>query len=215
VLALGDDQEVPVDVRVIAATNRNLEDMVGTREFRADLYHRLNVLSTRIPALRERPEDIEPLVKHFLARYADGLSGHAVSASGELLQALRRVNLPGNVRQLENVIHRALVTSRRGEPLRLSSLPPEIWMELARVDGNAHVATEASRRDDSHSGSLDAVAVLEASSWKLGRALDLCEQKLVAAALGASSGNKSRAAHLLGISPRSIFNKMRKHRFTA
>ncbi len=224
VLALGEDQEVPVDVRIIAATNRDLEDMVRKHAFRADLFHRLNVLSIRIPALRERPEDIEPLVQHFVTRCADPASESAVSASREFMQALRRVELPGNVRQLENVVRRALVSEKRGDQLRLSDLPPELLAEIAQVAGSANAqarspdvqapppaASEAARQVDGHSALLDAVAVLEASNWKLGHALGLCEQKIVAAALGVSSGNRSRAARLLGISPRSIFNKMRKY----
>ena len=224
VLALGDDHEVPVDIRIIAATNRDLDEMVKRREFRADLFHRLNVISVRVPSLRERPEDVEPLVQHFLARCAEDTHEGTVSASREFVDALRRVDLPGNVRQLENVVRRAVVTSKRGDQLRLSNLPPELWLELSRADG-ASVATTTTAVAAEDVGTvaspadrlspLDPVAVLDATSWKLERALDLCEQQLLAAALGASSGNRSRAARLLGISPRCIFNKMRKYRLSA
>jgi two-component system response regulator AtoC len=207
VLALGADQEEPVDVRIIAATNRDLDDGVRSHAFRADLFHRLGVLSVHVPALRERPEDVEPLVRHFIARY-----GHApdrvVSASGEFVQALGRVALPGNVRQLENLVRRALVGWKPADPLRLSDLPPELWSELADEPGRVKAPEPGG---DGRPGPLDAMAVLEASSWKLGRALALCEQRIVGAALGASRGNRSRAARLLGISPRSIFNKIRKY----
>ncbi|MEP6917386.1 MAG: sigma 54-interacting transcriptional regulator [Acidobacteriota bacterium] len=217
VLAVGDDHEVPVDVRIIAATNRDLEEMVRQHEFRADLFHRLNVLSVRVPALRDRPEDVEPLVQHFLARCADQARHGTVSASHEFVEALRHVELPGNVRQLENLVRRALATSQSDEPLRLGSLPPELWQELSRTadadrDGNS---PNLSTAGDERASPVDAVAVLDAASWKLERALDLCEEQLVVAALGASSGNRARAARLLGISPRCIFNKMRKHRLTA
>jgi DNA-binding NtrC family response regulator len=223
VLALGDDQEVPVDVRIIAATNRDLDEMVKRREFRSDLFHRLNVISIRVPSLRERPEDVEPLVRHFLARCAEETRDGAVSASREFVDALRRVELPGNVRQLENVVRRAVVTSKRGDQLRLSNLPPELWLELSRADGAAIAAASPPLADEDarvpeaadRLSPLDPVAVLDATSWKLEQALDLCEQQLLAAALGASSGNRSRAARLLGISPRCIFNKMRKYRLSA
>jgi len=222
VLALGDEHEVPVDVRIIAATNRNLDEMVKRREFRSDLFHRLNVIAIRVPAMRERPEDVEPLVQHFLAQCAAGREG-AVSASREFVDALRRVELPGNVRQLENVLRRAVVASKRGDQLRLSDLPPELWLELSRADGAASAGGGAAVTPESPGSAapadrlspLDPVAVLDATSWKLERALDLCEQQLLAAALGASSGNRSRAARLLGISPRCIFNKMRKYRLSA
>jgi len=224
VLAVGDDHEVPVDVRVIAATNRDLEEMVSRHAFRADLFHRLNVLSIRLPALRERPEDVEPLVTHFLALCA-AESGHDhLSASREFVDALRHLELPGNVRQLENVVRRAVVTSKRGGCLRLSDLPSELWLELSRADdppasdetttdGASPSSSTAHAQD--RASPLDPVAVLDAAAWKLEGALDLCERKLVAAALGASRGNRSRAARLLGISPRCIFNKMRKYRLTA
>jgi DNA-binding NtrC family response regulator len=221
VLALGHDEETPVDVRVIAATHRDLADLVRRQLFRADLLHRLNVLSVRMPALRERPEDVEPLVRHFMA-LAAGVPESAAAASRDFVLALRRLELPGNVRQLENVVRRAMVSWRRGDPLRLSDLQPELWLELAQLAGppqvpDAEPPDEGERESESApSGGeatalLDAVGVLEACSWKLGRALDLCEQKIVDAALGISSGNRSRAARLLGISPRSIFNKLRKY----
>ncbi len=221
VLALGHDEEMPVDVRVIAATHRDLADLERRHLFRADLLHRLNVLSVRMPALRERPEDVEPLVRHFMARCADAPES-AVAASPDFVLALRRVELPGNVRQLENVVCRAMVSWTRGDPLRLRDLPPELWQKLAQPAGppsepesdppaDRESKAASSAADGEAPALLDAVGVLQASSWHLGRALDLCEQRIVKAALGVSRGNRSRAARLLGISPRSIFNKLRKY----
>jgi DNA-binding NtrC family response regulator len=221
VMAVGDDHEVPVDVRIIAATNRNLEEMVGQHAFRADLFHRLNVLSVRVPALRDRPEDIEPLVHHFVAQCAGQGSSEPLTAGREFVDALRHLEFPGNVRQLENIVRRAVISARHGNALGLRNLPPELWLELSRAAGtSASEGTPAStaRTDRARidgSVPLDPVAILDATAWKLENALQLCEQHLVAAALGASRGNRSRAARLLGISPRCIFNKMRKHRLTA
>jgi transcriptional regulator with GAF, ATPase, and Fis domain len=224
VLPLGEDREVAVDVRIIAATNRDLEDMVRTRSFRTDLFHRLNVLSVRIPALRERPEDVEALVQHFIAGGADAAGERAAPPSREFVQALRGVDLQGNVRELENVVRRALVAHKGDGPLGLSDLPRALLSQLAQPAGREGAAGSsdppaASSRGAEGAGPpraeaplLDAVAVLEASSWKLARALDLCEQQIVVAALGASSGNRSHAARLLGVSPRSMFNKVRKYR---
>ena len=217
VLAVGDDHERPIDVRVVAATNRDLEEMVRQHTFRADLFHRLNVLTVRVPALRDRREDIAPLVEHFVAR-------HGVSASPEFVDALRHLDLPGNIRQLENVVWRAVANATPAGQLRLCDLPPEFWLELTRtphrqLSGTASGAERAAPSDPAQgvdiTPPLDPVAILEAASWKLESALDLCEQQLVAAALGQSRGNRSRAARLLGISPRCIFNKMRKHRLSA
>jgi transcriptional regulator with GAF, ATPase, and Fis domain len=215
VLALGEDHEVPVDVRIIAATNRDIEQMVRTNQFRADLFHRLSALSTRLPALRERPEDIAPLVDHCVSR--DAIAGRLgrVAASAEFVEALRSVRLPGNVRQLENIVHSAMVSPGRGELLRLRDLPLEIWRELADREPAGVAEHDSSATTEEPSRTIDAAAVLEAASWKLERALELCEVEMVAAALGASNGNRSRAARMLGISPRTFFNKMRKHRLTA
>ena len=215
VLALGEDHEVPVNVRVIAATNRNLDEMVDAKAFRADLFHRLNVLSIRLPTLRERVEDIEPLVRHFVALHASEASAPAVPISKEFIQALHRVNLPGNVRQLENVIRRAFVQRTHGEPLRLSDLPPEIWQQIANAKRVAASSGAQLSESSPPAGEPDVMSILAASSWKLAPALELCEHQILSAALNASSGNRSRAARLLGISARSIFNKMRKHRLTS
>lgn len=222
VLGLGEDHEVAVDVRIVAATNRDLEEMVREGTFRADLFHRLNVLSVRVPPLRERPEDIEPLVRHFLASCAQA-QGRPVSPTEDFLEGLARVDLPGNVRQLENLIRRAYVTSRDDDQLGLNALPPELWRQLApslEIPAVEHAdspvpparAVAHGQDDAADLSMLDPLAVLEAHSWNLERSLDFCEDRIVTAALGLSHGNRSRAATMLGISPRSIFNKMRKHR---
>jgi transcriptional regulator with GAF, ATPase, and Fis domain len=227
VLTLGEDHEVAVNVRIIAATNHRLEDMVRAHAFRADLFHRLNVLPIQMPALRERLEDIEPLVRYFVTEYAGPGAAEPIAVSNEFVEALRRVDLPGNVRELENVVRRALVTRKPGEPLRLSDLPPELWQQIANVAKATRSRAEsvpASARSsespnempaaDQPSQPFDVMSILAASSWKLAGALNVCEQHILSAALDASSGNRSRAARLLGISARSIFNKMRKHRLT-
>jgi DNA-binding NtrC family response regulator len=135
-------------------------------------------------------------------------------ATRDFVDALRHLDLPGNVRQLENIVRRSLVAGAHGGPLRLSSLPPEFLAEISCVQRSA-APDGGGEQAPAMSAPLDPVAILDAVSWKLDTALDLCEQRLVAAALGASHGNRSRAARLLGISPRCIFNKMRKHRLSA
>lgn len=214
VLAIGEDHEVPVDVRIVAATNRNIEEMVRAHQFRADLFHRLGGLSMRLPPLRDRSEDIAPLVEHFIAKHISSGRVESSAASTEFIDALHHVKLPGNVRQLENVVDRAMVCPDRGNLLRLRDLPPDMWNELAHEE-SALSGPSDTEAVESQSAKVNAVAVLEAASWKLGRALDLCEEEIVAAALGASSGNRARAARMLGISPRTFFNKMRKHRRSA
>ena len=109
---LGSTRTIQVDFRLIAATNRNLEEMVGKREFRSDLYYRLNVFPVRIPPLRDRPEDIPPLVFHFTQRFAKRLHRSIESVSRESLDLLCRWPWPGNIRELQNVIERAVILSR-------------------------------------------------------------------------------------------------------
>jgi formate hydrogenlyase transcriptional activator len=109
---LGSTRTIRVDFRLIAATNRNLEEMVGKREFRSDLYYRLNVFPVRIPPLRDRPEDIPPLVRYFVQRFARRLRRPIESVSRETMDLLCRWPWPGNVRELQNVIERAVILSR-------------------------------------------------------------------------------------------------------
>jgi formate hydrogenlyase transcriptional activator len=101
-----------VDFRLIAATNRDLEAMVQDREFRQDLYYRLNVFPIRIPPLRDRPEDIPPLVRYFVQRFAKRLRRPIESVSRESMDLLCRWSWPGNVRELQNVVERAVILSR-------------------------------------------------------------------------------------------------------
>src|SRR6185369_17280656 len=100
---VGEDSEVSVSVRIIAATNRDLGKMREQGRFRADLFHRLNVLSIDVPALRERHDDLRPLVNHFLEEYRPLYHGELPKVNAEFFEALKEVKLPGNVRQLENL----------------------------------------------------------------------------------------------------------------
>jgi transcriptional regulator with PAS, ATPase and Fis domain len=112
---VGGTEEIPVDVRIVAATNRNLFEEVGNKNFREDLYYRLAVMLFTVPPLRDRPEDIPPLARHFLALYCERLSRQAPSLTPEAEAALLRYHWPGNVRELENVIERALAFGQGGE----------------------------------------------------------------------------------------------------
>ncbi|HEX2202163.1 MAG TPA: sigma 54-interacting transcriptional regulator [Longimicrobium sp.] len=218
VLAVGEDREVPVDVRVVAATNRDLDEMVRRRSFRADLFHRLNVLAARLPSLRERPEDVEPLVLHFVEKHGGAAAPRGASAP--FVDALRQVALPGNVRQLENLVRRILA-ARDGDdrPLDLADLPPEILRALAEPApapdsdaGPPDPPRDAGGPPPPPGAAMDPGSVLAAHGWSLARSLEYCEALLMQAALSASDGNQSRAARLLGITSRSVYNKVRKHR---
>jgi transcriptional regulator with GAF, ATPase, and Fis domain len=208
VLGLGEDQEVAVSVRVIAATNRNLEELVQQRKFRADLFHRLSVLTISIPPLRERRADLEPLIEHLVKKHEVLGRAGAVVVSPDFVEALRQVDLPGNVRQLENVVRQALVNKETDAPLTLRDLPVEIWRQLAeRWEGHVD------RREPGDSAPLSSclVNLVFANGWNLAQALHHCERILLEAALRRKRGNQSQTARLLGLTPRSVYSKIRRH----
>jgi transcriptional regulator with GAF, ATPase, and Fis domain len=221
VLGVGEDQEVAVDVRVIAATNRELDKMVADKKFRADLFHRLNVLSIHIPPLRERPADVKPLIEHFL-KSCRGLNPAAsLSVASGFVKALTGIELPGNVRQLENLVRQALVNKYDDSPLNLSDLPIEVWRQLSeQVESLSHGSEQVSEGKKSSEYAPETppqvtpshlAKLLHANSWNLSRSLQYCEKLFLEAALHRAQGNQSQTARLLGITPRSVYNMVRKY----
>jgi transcriptional regulator with GAF, ATPase, and Fis domain len=215
VLGVGEDRDVVVNIRVIAATNRDLIQMGQQSRFRADLFHRLNVLSIRVPPLRERKDDLAPLTHHFLEKYRPLCCGALPEVGADFLEALRQVVLPGNVRQLENIIRQALVRRRTAAPLGLFDLPEETWRQLS--EGSDVPPT--TQRENEEPGHIDprliagyVCVLLDANGWNLSRSLAHCEREAVEAAIRRAHGNQSESARLLGITPRSVYNKMRKYR---
>jgi transcriptional regulator with PAS, ATPase and Fis domain len=220
VLAVGVDQEVPVSVRVIAATNRNLSAAVQHGTFRTDLFHRLNVLSIHIPSLRERHADVGPLIEHLLEKNHSLQTAGPVSAGPDFIEALTRIDLPGNVRQLENLVRRALVNKLTSTPLTLNDLPAEVWQQLAEQEDSYGSRSEQSGGDNpakpAHEPapqtlSSDLVNLLDSYGCSLAHTLRYCERILLEAALRRKQGNQSQTARLLGLTPRSIYSKMRRH----
>jgi PAS domain S-box-containing protein len=178
-----------VDLRLIAATSRNLEELVGQGKFRADLYYRVNVIPVRVPPLRERAEDLRPLSEAFLAGLAADTGEPKKRVSAELLEILEAYPWPGNVRELQNVLERAVAMSR-GEVLMPEHIP-------------AHLVRDArGARKEVAPGSL-ASARAEA------------ERAAIVAALGAAGGNKSKAAALLRIHRVKLYEKMKRHGIAA
>jgi DNA-binding NtrC family response regulator len=230
VLGVGEEAEAPVDVRIIAATHRDLPALVAAGRFRADLLHRLAVLPLHLPPLRERPEDIPLLVEYLLGRYRRLHPAALQSTSGEFLAALARLRLEGNVRQLENILRQSLVHKRGEGPLGLADLPATVLAELAgsdrptERDADARIAEELpnshhlAARDRTApppgkpAPSLNALMIdlAERHSWNLASCLRACEREVFSAALSRMAGNQTRAAQLLGLSPRCVYNKLRK-----
>jgi transcriptional regulator with PAS, ATPase and Fis domain len=219
VLGVGEDEEVPVNVRVISATNRNLSEMVKGGMFREDLFHRLNILSVKIPPLRDRASDIAPLIRHFLLKH-EGLSRYKPSGiEDEFLDALGRVELSGNVRQLENVIIQVLINKDDGQPLSLRDLPHALLQTLAHAQNPPEKQDDqpevCSQRDDQTSRDVrigsEMARLLREDRWDLSRTLRHCEKSLLRAALEITKGNQVRAAQILGVTPRSVYNLIRRH----
>ncbi|MES1204923.1 MAG: sigma 54-interacting transcriptional regulator [Pseudomonadota bacterium] len=186
---LGGIRPIPVDVRVIATSNRPLDEMVARKEFRADLFYRLDVFPIRLPPLRERPQDIRGLADELLRTVSASLGRQAPVMEADAIAALRGYAFPGNVRELGNILERALVRSRQ-PVLRLSDLDlpaPATEPPAARAVG----VSDSPFPDDLplHLPTLERLAI--------GRALRL------------SGGNRTHAARHLGISVRTLRNKLR------
>jgi DNA-binding NtrC family response regulator len=183
-LRVGGTEPVPVDVRVVAATNRDLEREVREGRFREDLFYRLNVIPIALPPLRERRTDIPLLVEHFLAKH--GEPGRARKIAPEALEALVAFGWPGNVRELESVVERTLLLSE-GDVIRLDDLPATVRMRARPGAGGIPVEIPEEGLD-----------------------LDELERTLILRALEKSGGNVTRAARLLGLSRRTLQYRLEK-----
>jgi DNA-binding NtrC family response regulator len=192
---VGGTKTIPVDVRVIAATNKDLEEQVRKGAFREDLYFRLAVLSLHLPALRERREDIPLLVEHFIKKYIGELGKEVKGVTDAALALLSAYAWPGNVRELENVVYEAMVMSESGWldedalPLRLRTSSPA---------SNAERPDLAGRTSHPLKQTVQGVA-------------ERTERELILDALRQTGGNRTQAARLLGVSRKTLFNKMTLH----
>jgi DNA-binding NtrC family response regulator len=192
---LGGRESLPIDVRIIAATNRDLEGAVARAEFREDLYYRLNVIHVHLPPLRARLEDIPLLAQHFLSRYSRELERPVGGIAPDTLDTLSAHSWPGNVRELENTIKQALMTCRgyliMVEDLRLNERPSVL-------------ARETPQRDPLDEG-LEQVLLTHA-----GHAYHRVEERLIRKALELTKHNQVQAAHLLGITRNILRHRMKQ-----
>jgi two-component system, NtrC family, response regulator HydG len=213
VLGVGEDRDVVVNVRVVAATSRDLEKMGREGSFRTDLFQRLNVLRIGVPALRERPDDIAPLITHLLEKYQSLSAGMPVGVSTDFLEALREVELPGNVRQLENIVRQVLAVRETDSPLGLRDLPSELLQQLSASAPSAQPLPQIENTEFGRAEVVNyVIRLLELNEWNLRRSLETCERHAMEVTMRRVAGNQSKAARLLGITPRSVYNKMHKHR---
>jgi len=189
---VGDPRERKVDVRVIAATNKDLLQAVADKEFREDLYYRLNVFPIPLPALRERVEDIGPLARHFAHSLGATAGKRITGFSPQALQAMANYNWPGNIRELQNCVERATIVAT-GQTIEESDLPGYLFDTRAE-EGAASVALNVGPQVPSD---LDA-------------ALAEVEKAYILAALHQSNGVQAAAAQMIGISERSFWYRLKK-----
>jgi two-component system nitrogen regulation response regulator GlnG len=201
---VGGHEPIRVDVRVLAATNRDLETMMREGRFREDLFYRLNVVTVTLPPLRERRRDIPLLVEHFLAKYAADLGERGVAP--EALDRLVGHEWPGNVRELENVVQRAMVMAQAGVIL------PE-HLPIGPVSAAASVAIDATLEEIIERRLLDCVRGLrEHTSANLyDLMIGLVEKPLLRAVLRETAGNQVRAAQILGLNRNTLRKKLTEH----
>jgi two-component system NtrC family response regulator len=184
---VGSSQTLRVDVRVIAATNRNLEEAIRKGTFREDLYYRLNVVTLSLPPLRERKEDIPPLIEHFLRKYSRENRKTVAAVSREAKDLLMNYPYPGNIRELENIVERAVVLSR-GDTITTQDLP--LNLRESKVED---LMKDAAR------------------GRSLPETLEEIERLRITQALAKSRGVQTQAAEDLGISERVLRYKMKKY----
>lgn len=189
---VGATEDTKVDVRIIAATNRNLEDMVQKGTFRQDLFYRLNVINIKSPALRDRADDIPLLANHFLKKYNEKLGKNILSISEEAMDILKKYNYPGNVRELENMIERT-VALEAGSTILPESLPPMVNTSSGRKMASSN---EIEVGEDG----LD-----------LDKVIGQIEKEILVKAIHAAGGVKKKAAKLLKISFRSMRYRIEKY----
>lgn len=195
IMPVGSTETIPVDVRVISATNKNLEEMVEDGEFREDLYYRLNVFPLYIPPLRKRKEDMEAIVLYLLNKYDSFYDRQVTSVDQQAVELLQKKDWPGNIRELENVISRALINL----DVQAQNLSVE---DIAEALGGKEI-----RRKQTNADSEENEMNLELLPQNLSEALKIVERQLIERMLTKADGDKNRAAAELQVPLRTLYYK--------
>jgi len=203
---VGGNEDVHVDVRIISATNRDLKSEVSKGRFREDLYYRLNVILIKTPSLSERNDDIPLLVDHFLDKISKKNNISIPTVSSEVINVLRGYHWPGNIRELENTIERAMTFSQHGE-ITVENLPDSLRLHSSKK-------TAQSNHNQSAVVSMKTMEIpfpdFSKGNISLDSIINEVESKFILAALEQANGTKKRAAELLGITFRSIRYRLKK-----
>jgi transcriptional regulator with PAS, ATPase and Fis domain len=201
---LGEQRPAKVDVRIIAATNSDLEDMVKDGRFREDLYYRLNVIRLRVPPLRERRSEIPTIVNHYIGHYAQKFGRRDIRITPETIDLLMVCDWPGNIRQLVNEIQRIMARAEDGTLITPEHLSPELKRTSAPVSTTS--------TNPAAFGALPAHAT---ENLSLPEAVEDLERRMIAEALRRHKGNISRAARELGITRRGLQLKLGRYAMSA
>ena len=206
---VGGNKKINVDLRIISATNRNLEKEVESGKFREDLYYRLVVYPITMPALRERTEDIPLLVNHFLKKYKNEMPKIITTVSSPAMEALMRYEWHGNVRQLENVIYRAMVATRT-DTIEIENLPVEIQKHRVPILEDSVAKGNSLNRPipQENTAVFDPMVVQPAAAPTT---IQEMEKHALVEALKIAGGNVGRAAKALGVSRATFYRKIKKY----
>lgn len=204
-MPVGSDTEYSVNVRVVAAANRRIPAMVEEGRFRLDLYQRLNVISLEIPPLRERRDDIPLLVDFFVKKYAEQYDRVVTAVDPRVSELLLRCTLDGNVRELENMIRRALAMKTEGDELTLQDMPAALLQRHARATGHDD---EVLAKEVVES----ACNIIASGEMTLPRFIEECERLVLKQSIGRGDETHTDLSRTLGLSARTLYNKRRKFR---
>ena len=206
--ALGERQPIQVDVRIITATNTDLEEMVAQGRFREDLYYRLNVIRLRVPPLRERRSEIPTIVNYYINHYSSKFGRHDIQITPQAVDLLMVADWPGNVRQLCNEIQRIVARSESGTLITPEQLSPELRrMGLPAVPPATMAVLGTTNTGDSEIVPLENVTLADA--------LSEVERRMISEALRKHKGNISRAARELGLTRRGLYLKLERYEINA
>jgi two-component system nitrogen regulation response regulator GlnG len=195
---------VNVDIRIVAATHQNLENLVKQRLFREDLFHRLNVIRIKIPALRDRTEDIEGLLDYFLFKVASEIDGEVKKVSPDVFAYIKTLAWPGNVRQLENLA-RWLVVMASAQEVTMDDLPPELLAQSGDVQEAIHAVGSNWQKSLANWASS---SLQKGEKELIKKALPEFERILILAALAKTKNKKLEAAELLGWGRNTLTRKI-------
>ena len=207
---VGGTKKIHVDLRIISATNRNLEDAVKEGRFREDLYYRLMVYMISLPPLRVRKEDIPLLINHFLKKYKNEIPKNISTVSSDAMAALIHYSWPGNVRQLENEIYRSMVTTQTNS-IQIKNLSPEIQKVREGYVEHGNQFIPSQDKPPTHPPSFSSLSSSNSPSLS-GTKFNEIEKKALMEALEQANGNIPLAAKALGISRATFYRKIKKYR---